>query len=110
MNRTDLALGYADVYWADDADAAWIASHGRTIRKRERQSAECQQARALMPITQRIRGWRRHGVPHGHTFAAWSTMREIEFRGQLHLAVLRGSQTAVRQLSAALVADEGTVP
>jgi hypothetical protein len=104
MNRIDLALGYADVYWGDNADAEWIASHGRTLRRRARLNAAAALRDQTMPITQRIRGWRRHGVRHGHSFKVWSPWI-VDLRGQLHLAVLRGSESAARQLAQALVDD-----
>jgi hypothetical protein len=104
MNAVDLALGYSDVYWGDNADAEWIASHGRTLRRRARLNAAAALRDQTMPITQRIRGWRRYGASRGFAFSVWSPwIRDL--RGQLHLAVLRGSESAARQLAQALVDD-----
>lgn len=104
LNRTDLALGFDAVHWADDADAEWIVRHGRYLRRRARESRECTLRYHSTPISVRIRGWRRHGLRHGHSFKRWSPWIQ-DYRGQLHLAVLRGSEFAVRQLSQALVDD-----
>jgi hypothetical protein len=104
MNRIDLALGYADVYWGDSADAAWIASHGRALRRRARLNAAGALRAQSIPITERIRGWRRYGASRGFAFSVWSPWI-VDLRAQLHLAVLRGSESAARQLAQALVDD-----
>jgi hypothetical protein len=106
VNRTDLALGTHDVYWADDADAEWVSAHGRGLRKRARLSAAHAAQLQTMPIRDRMRGWRRYGEPRGYSFAPWSPWLTAEgYRAQLHLAVLAGSVVAARQLSLALVDD-----
>lgn len=106
VNRTDLALGYADIYWADDADAEWILRHGRKLRRRARESRTGTLRYQSTPIATRLRGWRRYGQPRGYAFAMWSPWMTVEgFRAQLHLGVLAGSDTAGRHLSQGLIND-----
>lgn len=72
MNRVDLALGYDDIYWGDEADAEWIASHGRKLRRQARLSASDRLRHQATPIVTRVQGWRRYGRPRGMQFHAWS--------------------------------------
>lgn len=106
-NRTDLALGTHEVYWVETTGPEWqshIAAEGRTVRRRARLDRESALRLQLMPIKLRLVGWRRYGKPQGCSFAEWSPWIR-DYRGQLHLAVLRGSEFAARQLSQALVDD-----
>lgn len=106
MNRVDLALGTTDVYWADEADAEWVTSHGRTLRRRARLDRDSALRLQAMPLCVRLRGWRRYGQPRDYSFTQWSPWMTADgYRAQLHLAVLAGSKTAVRHLSQGLVDD-----
>jgi hypothetical protein len=105
MNRVDLALGTTDVYWADEADAEWVALRGRTLRRRARFSRDAAFHRQSTAITSRVDGWRKQGEPKGHSFWAWTSMRERDFRRQLHLGAERGNATAQKHLALMLVSD-----
>lgn len=105
MNRTDYLLGADEVFFEVTPDLVpSIISMGRTARRRARLDREAALRTQSMPISRRITGWRRYGIRHGHSFATWSPWL-ADYRGQLHLAVLRGSEFAARQLSQALVDD-----
>lgn len=106
MNRVDLALCYEEIHWGDDLDAEWVASHGRLIRKRARQSAQFTLQCQSKPITLRIQNWRRLGEPKGYSFRVWSPwLTDDGLRHQLHLAQSRGSDTAAKHLALGLVSD-----
>lgn len=106
MNRVDLALGTHDVYWADDLDAEWVASHGRQIRKRWRLYSQYAMRYQSTPITTRLQGWRQWGESRGWPFPSWSPwLTDDGLRHQLHLAQSRGSDTAAKHLALGLVSD-----
>lgn len=105
MNRVDLAMGLADIYYGDERDHEWVARHGRNLRRRARLNRDTFEHRASTAITTRIEGWRKYGEPRGYTFWAWTTMSPEAFRQQLHVAVGRGSNTAAKQLAIGLVED-----
>lgn len=106
MNHTDLALARADLYVVYELteDNDWLGRHGRHLRRRAREVRECVLIHQSAPLSMRYRGWRRYGQPRGIPFSYWSPWIR-DYRTQLHLAVSRGSEFAVRQLSQALVDD-----